>query len=58
MLTYADVRRRMLTYADVLYIYVSAGASLRLGKTIKKQNAHPRGVDSSTTALVSALSLT
>jgi hypothetical protein len=58
MLTYADVCRRMLTYADVLYIYVSAGASLRLGKTIKKQNAHPRGVDSSTMALVSALSLT
>ena len=40
------------------YIYVSAGCSLRLGKTIKRQNADPRGVDSSTTALVSALSLT
>ena len=39
------------------YIYVSAGASLRLGKTIKRQNAHPRGVDSSTMALVSAFFL-
>ena len=38
------------------YIYVSAGASLRLGKTIKRQNAHPRGVYS-TTVLVSALFL-
>ena len=54
MPTYIDVCRLMPTY----YIYVSAGASLRLGKTINKQNGHPRGVDSSTTALVSALSLT
>ncbi len=38
------------------YICVSAGALLRLGKTIKRQKAHPRGV-CSTTALVSALLL-
>ncbi len=38
------------------YICVSAGALLRLGKTIKRQKAHPRGV-CSTTALVSALFL-